>query len=202
MLAYFKGRILSKEKQSILLIHEHIGYEIFVPESILLEYKEEEELALYIYQHQTEQGSSLYGFSCLEDRRFFQLLISVSGVGPKLAMQIQSQMEAASFAQALMEKDTQALTKIKGLGKKGAERLQVELQDKLSLLYDDEPQKSRKQSKNTKMDSSLNEQQKLLLEALMVLGYRQDEVMSLVDAYQMDESLEVNIRQCLQKLRK
>ncbi|MBU8902404.1 MAG: Holliday junction branch migration protein RuvA, partial [Victivallales bacterium] len=110
-----------------------VGYQVFFPMSTFDKLpREEEEVSLFICTQVREDAISLYGFSTMPEKQLFVILIGVSGVGPKLALSILSSMPVESFSSAIINSDLDVIKRISGIGKKTAERLIVELKDKLS----------------------------------------------------------------------
>jgi holliday junction DNA helicase RuvA len=131
MIGYIKGRILSKEEGSILLETNGIGYRVFVIPSVF-EKETGSDLALYTYLQVREDALNLYGFENPSDKAFFELLLTVSGVGPKMALTILSSGDTNLVRQAISNQDTALFTNIGGVGKKTAERILIDLRDKVA----------------------------------------------------------------------
>ena len=108
-----------------------VGYEVCVSIDSIMELASKDEAKVYTYMHVREDAVSLFGFATLEEKRMFMNLISISGIGPKMAIQILSGMSARMLASAVVNKNVGMLTKIKGLGKKTAERIVLELKEKV-----------------------------------------------------------------------
>ena len=132
MIAHLRGRLLSKQPQQAVLEAGGVGYEIAisVPTFGALP-GEGSEVALHIHTHVREDTLALYGFLDLREKRLFERLITVSGVGPKLAVTVLSGLSADPLIGAIRGGDHAALTAVPGIGKRLAERLVVELKDKL-----------------------------------------------------------------------
>ena len=131
MIGFLKGSVLYKTENTIVIENAGIGYEVHVSEDTFLCLHEGDTVQLYIYHHITENGQSLYGFKNMNERKFFMLLISVSGIGPKSALSIM-QVSIDTTIQALLQGNTTALTELPGVGKKTAERMVLELKNKVS----------------------------------------------------------------------
>lgn len=135
MIALLTGTIAHKSPEYIILDVHGVGYRVQIPFSTYYELPEEgSTITLNIYTSVKEDAIQLYGFRTMDEKRFFQLLISVSGVGPKLAKDILSNVQPAGLADALMRGDLARLSSIPGIGKKTAERLVVELKDKVQKI--------------------------------------------------------------------
>ncbi len=131
MIAYLKGRVIYRdnEKFSIILETNGVGYEVFLPASEQL--KILDVLSLFIYTHVREDKITLYGFYTSIQREVFNLLLEVKNVGPKLALTVISSIDANNFLNILTMQDVSALSQIKGIGRTKAERIIMELKNKI-----------------------------------------------------------------------
>ncbi len=135
MFNYILGKITDRFDGGIVLENNGIGYEIFVSSFCFESLRGvEEEIKLFTYFQVKEDGVCLFGFLNKEERNLFLKLITVSGVGPKGAMAILSGVSAQELVKIIAMQDSNALSKIKGVGKKTAERILVELKDKIDVL--------------------------------------------------------------------
>ncbi|MBU0598598.1 Holliday junction branch migration protein RuvA [Patescibacteria group bacterium] len=137
MISYVSGIIKVITKRSVVLETNGVGYEIYVLPLVLEKAKSGEELSLFTHMHVREDAMELYGFADMEQRIFFQDLISVSGVGPKSAVTIMSLAPLPDLKKAIVQEDASLLTKVSGIGKKTAERLILELRNKLTVSEED-----------------------------------------------------------------
>ncbi len=158
MIAYLNGLILDKDEKSVIVLAQNIGYKVTVNTDFLSRAKIDEKTQLFIHTAVREDDISLYGFRKKEELTFYQQLISVSGIGPKMAMDILS-TPIHMTKQAILSSDISLLTSIKGLGKKTAERLILELKNKVVPSSQD---------LEAGMTSSFNEE---AVDALVGLGY-------------------------------
>ncbi len=135
MYNYIIGKVTDMSDGLFVLENNNIGYEIFASNYTLrtLEHADGE-VKVYIFYHQKEDGVSLYGFCDKNEKDIFLKLISVSGVGPKGAMAILSNIKPDDLCKVIAKQDLSALSSVKGVGKKTAERLLVELKDKVNVL--------------------------------------------------------------------
>ncbi len=132
MYAYIKGTIAERNDQQIVIENNGIGYLINCPLGISAEFGGPgENVTVYLYQSVKEDDISLYGFSSRDQKEMFLKLITVSGIGPKVAHTICASLSAEQIAAAVMSNNVALLTGVKGLGKKTAERIILELKDKL-----------------------------------------------------------------------
>lgn len=132
MFSYINGEITEKECDKVVVDVGGVGFELFCSDVTLSQCAVGECRRLYVYLQVKEDGMCLYGFSTLQEKAMFTRLISVSGVGCKMAAAVLSGMEAGALAQAIFNGDAKQLTKIKGLGKKTAERIILELREKVA----------------------------------------------------------------------
>jgi len=135
MIALLTGKIAHKSPEYIILDVNGVGYRVQIPFSTYYELPEGgAQISLNIYTHVKEDAISLYGFRTADEKIFFQLLISVSGIGPKLAKDILSNIQVKELASAIVRGDLARLSAVPGIGKKTAERLVLELKDKVQKL--------------------------------------------------------------------
>lgn len=134
MIAYLDGRVAFIEDDAVVVDVQGVGYRAFVPEPLRLRAVEDDPIRLYTYQHVREDAILLYGFATMEERRLYVKLQSAGGVGPKLALQLLSRMDAAALVAAIRAENWNALTTVPGVGMKTAQRIAVDLRDKLDDL--------------------------------------------------------------------
>lgn len=135
MIALLTGTIAHKSPEFIILDVNGVGYRVQIPFSTYYELPDAgARISLNIYTHVKEDAISLYGFRTAAEKDFFQLLISVSGIGPKLGKDILSNVQVDELAAALTRGDLARLSAVPGIGKKTAERLVLELRDKVIKL--------------------------------------------------------------------
>ena len=133
MYAYFIGKIAEISEDCIVLETNHIGYNIYMPSSAIqsLSVDSDKSIKIYTYTCVREDAFILYGFLSKDDIKLFKLLISVSGIGPKNALGILSSMDGDTFRMSILSQDTKSLSKSPGIGVKTANRLILELRDKI-----------------------------------------------------------------------
>ena len=132
MIGRIQGQLIEKRAPEVLVDVQGVGYEILVPMTALFQLPEVgKQVTLLTHFSVSENSQSLYGFLTKKDRELFRTLIKVSGVGPKMALGILSGMESDQLVRCVMDDNVTALVKVPGVGKKTAERLIVELRDKL-----------------------------------------------------------------------
>ena len=172
MIAHLRGRILRKGPQEAVLEVGGVGYRVSIPVSTFYRLGEPgAEVELRTYTHVREDTLALYGFLTGAEQDMFERLISVGGVGPRLAVNILSGIEVPDLVSALRTSDVSRLTRVPGVGKKTAERLIVELKDKMPVVVADEAPTA-PTAGGPKED---------LLSALVNLGYSRGEVERGVD---------------------
>ena len=134
MISFLRGKVSYKLKNKIILELNNLGYSVFIGDNFLNDLKIGEEAEIFTYQHIKEDIFDLYGFKTLEELEFFELLLSVSGIGPKSALGVLSMAKLGDIKQSIIAGDSNLLTKVSGIGKKTAERVVLELKDKLFKL--------------------------------------------------------------------
>lgn len=135
MIGRLKGTVLSKHAPDLLLDINGVGYELLVSLNTFFDIPDlGETVSLHTHFVVREDAQQLFGFSKLEERSLFRNLIKVNGVGPKMALAILSAMTASEFAQCVHSDDVASLVKVPGVGKKTAERLLIEMRDKIADL--------------------------------------------------------------------
>lgn len=131
MISFLRGHLISKSTGYVIIEVRDIGYQVYVGENLLQELTVGAEIELYTHHQVKEEASDLYGFKSLADLELFELLLSVSGVGPKSALGVLSIASADDIKEAIIRGDADLLTKVAGIGKKTAERLVLELKTKI-----------------------------------------------------------------------
>ncbi len=132
MIGYLKGNILYSTDDSVLIETGGVGYEVLCSASALHALSGQKQGEVYTYLQVREDGVSLFGFSSPEEKNMFLKLITVSGVGPKLGISVLAGMDCSSLAAAIASSDVKRLSSVKGLGKKTAERIILELREKVT----------------------------------------------------------------------
>ncbi|MDZ4228370.1 MAG: Holliday junction branch migration protein RuvA [Candidatus Levybacteria bacterium] len=135
MISFIKGTIQNTSKDSVVVeTSSGVGYEIFLSKTIAIKYSIGKEVSFFTYLKVSESSMDLYGFENSEQKEFFQLLLSVSGVGPKSAMNILNLGSIDEIKNAIAREDVKYLTAVQGMGQKTAERLVVELKTKIGKI--------------------------------------------------------------------
>ena len=199
MYSYIIGKVISKTKNILILENNNIGYEIYMTEIALSELNIDEEAKIYTYYNVSQDNISLFGFKNLEEKKMFENLISVSKIGAKTAIGILSSISTAEFAIAIITNDINRLSKLPGIGKKTAQRIVLEITDKVKteeiIFTEDKEQKSNEQY------VTVSEKEKDVVEALKVLGYNIKEIEKIMKSLDINSSTEDMIKQALKILR-
>ena len=187
MIAFIQGDIIHKGDNFVVILTNNIGYKVFLLERLREIWTEGQEAKLWIHHAQNDSGVSLYGFESHHELFFFELLITVSGIGPKTALNILNAASADLIQQAVVENNTEHLTKISGIGKKNAEKIVLELRDKITNTT----------TSGTKIQSKDGD----VVDALLTLGYSQKEARDIIQHIPADiEGTENRIREALKHL--
>lgn len=177
MIAFLRGRVLEKQPNRIIVDVQGVGYELLVPLSTFYDLGEEgTETSLRVHTHVREEALQLYGFLTELERQLFERLIAISGVGPKLAIAILSGMDPRDLVTAVQRGDVARLTGIPGIGKKTAERLVLELRDRL-MQFAPPPV-----ADVAPAESGADRVRTDLLSALQNLGYHRPQAEKAIDA--------------------
>lgn len=195
------GKLVLVNEGFVVVDVHGVGYQVFIPEPVFGRLPAiGMDVLFYVVHYIREDQQTLYGFLTQEDRHFFNLLTTVTGVGPKLAMTILSYLPTKDLMIAIMEEDTDRLSKISGLGAKKALRLVLELKDKLPKLF----VISQSESTHRVDRMQLGALQTDLTLGLKSLGYSQDEIKTALkraeNLLKPDMSLEDGIKILLRNL--
>lgn len=193
MISSLRGKILLKQPPELMIEVNGVGYELQASMNVFYALPLEPETEVVIYTHLAvrEDAHTLYGFVSLDERSTFRQLLKVNGVGPKLALAIVTGMTPIELYQIIHAADIAALSRIPGVGKKTAERLVVELKDRL-------PKPSDTALTNAPLRTPSVDPANEALNALLALGYKQPQAEKMIEAYK-DQGLSVEemIRQAL-----
>ncbi|MFC1615615.1 Holliday junction branch migration protein RuvA [Patescibacteria group bacterium] len=132
MIAYIEGKIIKKTEKGIILKTDQIGHFINLNKDAIAKVQEKEKVHFYIYQHIREDTNDLYGFSKFEKMEFFKQLLSINGIGPKVALEI-SNIPSNKIKSAIINEDSNFICTIPGIGKKTAQRIILELKNKIDI---------------------------------------------------------------------
>ena len=191
MIAHLQGTIAEKFADSVIIDVHGVGYEVALTAPDFDKLYLNDEVKLYTYHHVREQSEELFGFTSLEGKKIFELLITVQGIGPKNAMSVLSLASYEEVRNAIANADAAYLTKANGVGKKAAERIIVDLREKVGLptYY------GRKSDPETQTIAANDE----ALEALMALGFQLADATKALEGVDQSLSVEERIREALKK---
>ncbi|MCP5177729.1 MAG: Holliday junction branch migration protein RuvA [Moraxellaceae bacterium] len=175
MIGRLKGVIIDKNAPQIIIDINGLGYEVETPLSTFCRLRVGECETLWTHLVVREDAHLLFGFSDKEERALFRLLLKVSGIGPKVALGILSGMEPLAFLRCIEAEDISTLTKIPGIGKKTAERLLIELRDRIKELTPHSATPSERLTLSSPLSPIAEAEQ-----ALMALGYKPQEAQKAV----------------------
>lgn len=206
MIAHLSGTLLSKQPNSVILDVGGVGYEVNIPVSTFYDLEEEgSSVKLRIYTHVREDTLQLFGFKTIRERELFLKVISVSGIGPSLGIKLLSGMSADEMIASIRTNNLAKLTLIPGIGRKTAERLVMELRDKVATLSSTEMEEELGTRKTGPAVSTEDSMRADVLSALLNLGYQRSSAEKAVNAA-VDEggdiSVELILRRSLRKLAK
>ena len=192
MYAYIKGEIIKIAQNYLVIENNDIGYMIYMSEKSLNLFKEgDKDIVIYTYQNVKEDEISLYGFKTIEEKNVFEKLITVTGIGVKSAINILSKIEPSDFVLAVITSDLIKLTSLPGIGKKSAQRIVLELQDKL---------KTEDAIGIDKVHTVDNETYEELVSALQILGYTTKEIRKIEGKIEQGLSIEEALKKALKIL--
>lgn len=192
MIAHLRGKLLAKHPNQVIVETGGVGYDISISVPTFSDLPAPgNEVSLHIHTHVREDQIALYGFLHVSEKQLFEKLIAVSGIGPKMAVTVLSGMAAEEMAGAIRANDIARLTRIPGIGKKTAERMVLELRDKLPATQE---------ARAAAAPASAVEED--VLSALVNLGYQRASAERALAAVIKNGSFEVTFRQALASLSK
>ncbi len=195
MIGFLRGKVAGLKTDYCLLDVGGVGYRVFIPNNTRCKLTLNETAMLYTYMNVYQDGITLYGFYTEEEYDVFQLLIGVSGIGPKVALGILSAITVNALCKAIQNKQATLLTKLPGIGKKSAERLILELKDKMALAASDDEVLSLSMEGEV-ADDILSE----ATAALTALGYSQAEITPVLKKAAKGKSTEEIVKLALKEL--
>ena len=175
MISFLEGKVESFGLNFLILDVNHVGYYIQIPAYMHLPLKVGDNIKIYTYLYLREDKLILFGFLSSQERVFFELLISTPGVGPKVGLKVLSKMTPDDFSQAVLREDIDSITAIGGIGNKLANKIILELKEKLKKTYSKE---------SIKINVSESRDVKDAIEALKVLGYSSKKARSAIEKIQ------------------
>lgn len=190
MIATLSGGVSEKLLNTVVLDVQGVGYEIFVTTEDHGRFKNDEQVKVYIYEHIREQAHDLYGFVNRDTKNFFEQLLAVSGIGPKMALNMLSLGNPQEVRQAIASGDVKFIQRASGVGKRVAERVVVELKDKVGLIGVDLESTGLLQSEAMVMKDEA-------AEALVALGFSAQDAAKALQHVSPDLPTEARIKQAL-----
>jgi len=188
MIGFLRGKLVHKAPPLLVLDVQGVGYEVEAPMTTFYDLPAiNEEIKLHTHLVVREDAHILFGFSTVADRTLFRTLIKVNGVGPKLALAILSGQSAEEFHRCIQDNDTQSLVRLPGVGKKTAERLVIEMRDRLPDLGDSAMPSA---DKTGAIAQSVGNPKQEAVSALCSLGYKP------LDAGKMVQNISVEGKSC------
>lgn len=196
MIGYLHGRVIALYTDHCLLDVHGVGYRVFVANSTRTKLRQREEASLFIYTSVREDAIVLYGFATEEEYDLFLQLIGVSGIGPKVALGILSAITVEGLCRAIQNKQASVLTKLPGIGKKSAERLILELKDKVAFRGSEEEELLTIEDGEEVGDDAASE----AMAALQSLGYTPSEIAPVIRKTAKYKTTEAIIKASLKEL--
>ena len=183
MISYIKGVIDTVEHDKVVIENNNMGYNVLMSQSATEVLGQGEEIKIYTYLHVKEDAMQLFGFLSKNELEMFKKLISVSGVGPKGGLAILSALPENNLQMAIISGDAKAISKAQGIGAKTAQRIIIELKDKIDL--------EEMLEVSSEAISSDNSIQSDAIDALIALGYSKTESFNAVKKISVDENMDV-----------
>jgi len=183
MIALLRGTLAYKSSDHVIIDVGGVGYRLFIPLSTFYSLPETGDVSLFTHTHVREDALLLYGFLSMEEKELFGILISISGIGPKLAVNILSHIPAKDLKRAIATGDIKRLSSLPGIGKKTAERLVLELKDKVGPAHD-LPEADGVISNTSAGDISND-----VISALINLGYKENQARKVLESMELAPGL-------------
>ena len=193
MIAWIKGNILKKSQNSVFILNQNLAYEILVSQEDIQRYNQEQEVSFFVFSWWKDKWFEFYGFKTLKQRELFQLLLSVSGLGPKSAYKIIESYSFEQIVQTIANKEIFLFEKITGIGKKTAAKIIIELEKKVTKFRKDVIIESNDFIKNT-------------FSALQHMGFDNSSILQVIQKVLLlktkEQNFEFFLKQCLKRLKK
>lgn len=202
MIAYLNGRVADISEENLVIEVAHIGYNVRVPASVTaLLPPVGEEVRIYTYMSVREDAVALYGFLTKDDLEMYKQLITVSGIGPKAGLAILSALSADELRMAVISQDAKAIAKAQGIGAKTAQRIILELKDKISLEDTVFMKDSVSDAAVIPASGDIGRAKAEAVEALTALGYSSSDALRAVKAVEQDDmDVEALLKAALKKM--
>ena len=200
MIAHLSGTLLSKQATSVIVDVGGVGYEVTIPLSTFYDLEDSgSPVQLRIYTHVREDTLQLFGFKTIRERELFLKIISVSGIGPKLGITLLSGMSAEELIACIRSNDLARLTLIPGIGRKTAERLVIELREKITSLAPTQPEDELSERTALSAKPTQDSVRSDALSALLNLGYQRSSAEKAVD-FALAEGGEMTVESILRRV--
>ena len=192
MIAFVKGKLVHKEATNVVIDVNGVGYHVFISLATFGKIKDQEACQLFTYFHVKEDIQALYGFLNENDKLFFMDLISVSGIGPNTGMVMQSSLSTDELKSAIVSEDVDAIQRIKGIGAKTAQRVILELKDKIKKegISADSGQLAGNSSNNLRSEA---------LSALVMLGINRNTAQKSIEAVLRNSENNITLEQLIKR---
>lgn len=196
MIGYVRGTVSHLAVDHCFVDVQGIGYRIFIAQSTRQKISIGALASLFTYMYVREDALLLYGFYTQDEYDLFLQLMSISGIGPKVAMGILSSIDPQQFRLAISQKNIGVLTKLPGIGKKTAERVILELKDKIGLITEEDVIENQISGASSPASNAIEE----ALQALLALGYNQNEILPILkkigtNEYSVEELIKLALRE-------
>jgi len=186
MISYLAGRVLEKSSGLIVLNVNGVGYKVFVTNSLVSELELGNPVEVWTYMAVRENAQDLYGFDDKSELEMFKLLLTISGIGPKSALSILNSATVQTLTEGISSGDASYLSKVSGISKKNAEKIVINLKNKLGVS-------------DVKLDGKPN-QNAVAIDALVALGYSERESREAISGLDKNDNPEMMIKEALKKL--
>lgn len=203
MISFIKGYVAETTENSVILETDSIGYEIFMTGPAIEETSRmHDKIKIYTYFHVRDDAMQLYGFLSRDDLEMFRLLLNVNGIGPKAAMGVLAAITADELRFAVLSDDVKTISRAPGIGKKTAQKLILELKDKLKLEDAFEKKLDHQEENLSLADTSLRDSRQEAVEALTALGYSSTDALRAVRqvSEETGEDVEAILKAALKQL--
>ena len=200
MYSYLNGILTEKTADQAVIDCNGIGFELKIPLSTFEELPAVNEKAkLYVYTYHNEDGTKLFGFYSKQEKDLFRLLININGVGPKSALALMSSITIGDLITAIITQNVNIITKAPGFGKKTAERLIVELKDKIENISDLDVKKSQSLETDLSNSSLLNSMMTEVESALVSLGFKPQEIRKTLQNVKISDDMSIQdvVKSCI-----
>lgn len=185
MIGYLKGTIIEKYEKSVVILLNNIGFTLFIPDKEISFIKIGSEIEFYTELIVRENEMTLYGFLTKEEKEMFNILNEVSGIGPKSSIGIISFMDVSSFSKAVINEDINMLIKLPGVGKKTAQRIILDIKDKIIKLGN----LGEDNISGTNISKKQNDKLSVVFDTLEALGYSNREILRLLPEMEKNQDL-------------